>query len=146
MGAAVVMAVSLGFVSALGRTATRPSSIPSKTSKKIIPIRIAPGEMSVHVKGRFTSQNHERWYRMEAKAGQRMIVNLISKSRGMATAGVVRSPSGQQDGQPGGVIYDHILKESGTYTLRAFPHSMASKLIGDYVVEVIILPSYVARP
>jgi hypothetical protein len=145
IGTAMMLTVSLSSAYTTGRAVARSSSVSLKSSDKIIPVRIARGELSVHISGRFTPRNAEHWYRIDAKAGQRMIINLISRSEGMSTAGVVRSPSGEQDGQPGGVIYDHILKESGAYLLRVFPHQMASKLIGDYSAEVIVFPSYMIR-
>lgn len=56
-----------------------------------------------------------------------------------ATRGVVIFPSSQQDGGPGGVIFDGILPETGDYRIRITESSMANEWRGSFTVTIDIV-------
>jgi hypothetical protein len=52
------------------------------------------------------------------------------------TRGVVRFPSGKQDGGPGGVVFDDDLTEMGDYHIRVTESMMAQQWRGPFTLEV----------
>jgi len=69
--------------------------------------------------GRLKSDGHEKSYCVYAHAGQTMKVTVRPLARDMVTRGSVVSPlSHQNDGGPGGVIFDQKLSEEGRYEIR----------------------------
>ncbi|HEX2080125.1 MAG TPA: hypothetical protein VHG08_20660 [Longimicrobium sp.] len=108
------------------------------------PIQFLPGAMSAQVPGHISSMGQQLTYSLQAQAGQFMIVNVISTTPGMGTEGTVQFPGGGGTGQPGPVVMNQTLQQSGTYTIQVGQSQMASNLPqGDLLVEVIILPSSV---
>jgi hypothetical protein len=74
-----------------------------------------------------------------------MIVNIFPAGRdGPGTAGVIISPSGEQDGQPGGLVFNDVLTETGNYTIRVSQRPTDHKFPAEFIVEVIILPDYIS--
>jgi hypothetical protein len=67
--------------------------------------------------GRFSPHDREKAYCVHGRAGQAMKVTITPLSSDMATQGHIVSPSGQQDGGPGGVIFDDKLTEEGRYEI-----------------------------
>jgi hypothetical protein len=67
--------------------------------------------------GRFGPHDREKAYCVHARAGQSMKVTITPLSSDMATQGHIVSPSGQEDGGPGGVIFDAKLTEEGRYKI-----------------------------
>ena len=120
-------------------TTTDPSAAQAAT-----PIQFIQGALSAQVPGHFGGAGGQAVFTVQAEAGQFMIVNVIPQTPGLGTQGTVLFPGGQGTGGPGGVVMNQTLQESGTYTIQAGQHQMASNLPeGDLLVEVIILPSYV---
>lgn len=109
-------------------------------------IRLIRGAISAHTPGRLSSGNgYQAFFVVRAQKEDRMIVNIVPVARGLATGGEVRAPSGRQDGQHGGVIYDHRLVETGDYIIRVARNLMADGSgRGAFVLEVVILPPYLA--
>ncbi len=68
--------------------------------------------------GRLKSDGGEKSYCVFARAGQTMKVTLKPLAPGLVTQGHVVSPSRQDDGGPGGVIFDQKLSEEGRYEIR----------------------------
>jgi len=69
--------------------------------------------------GRLKSDGREKSYCVFARAGQTMKVTVKPMARDLVTRGYVISPlSHQNDGGPGGVIFDQKLSEEGRYEIR----------------------------
>ena len=69
--------------------------------------------------GRLKSDGGEQSYCVYARAGQTMKVTVKPLAPDMVTRGNVISPlSHQNDGGPGGVIFDQKLSEEGRYEIR----------------------------
>ena len=69
--------------------------------------------------GRLKSDGGEKSYCVYARAGQTMKVTVKPLAPDMVTRGNVISPlSHQNDGGPGGVIFDQKLSEEGRYEIR----------------------------
>jgi hypothetical protein len=69
--------------------------------------------------GRLKSDGREKSYCVYARAGQTMKVTVKPLAPDMVTRGNVISPlSHQNDGGPGGVIFDQKLSEKGRYDIR----------------------------
>jgi hypothetical protein len=106
-------------------------------------ITLLDGALSAQAPGEFTQENERTTYTVSANAGETLIVNIIPVTPELAMAGAVAFPGGGQTGGPGGVIVSQVLAESGTCTIQAFQHTMASNLDqGDFVVEVVLLPAW----
>jgi hypothetical protein len=67
--------------------------------------------------GRFKHDPGEKSYCVYAHAGQRMRVTITPLTPDMPTLGHIVFPSGQQDGGPGGVVFDDKLPEEGRYEI-----------------------------
>ncbi|MEZ5429299.1 MAG: hypothetical protein R2747_23830 [Pyrinomonadaceae bacterium] len=111
-----------------------------------IPVRFAPGESAATAEGKFKSYDENVFFTVRAEKDRRMIVRLIPETDGLATAGVVIAPSGANDGQPGGLIFDSVLKESGDYRIRVWQRPADHSFPAKFKVEVIVLPSYLSNP
>jgi hypothetical protein len=108
-------------------------------------IRFMRGAMSAQVRGQLTKdKSMEALYVVSARAGEHMIVNIIPVTRGLLTGGVVTSPSGKQEGQHGGMIFNQELTETGDYTIRVARNLMGTeRLDGSFILEVVVTPSYI---
>jgi hypothetical protein len=71
-----------------------------------------------HQIGRLESDGREKSYCVYARAGQTMKVTVKPLAPDMVTQGHVISPTHQNDGGPGGVIFDQKLSEEGRYEIR----------------------------
>jgi hypothetical protein len=107
-------------------------------------IRFARGAISAQVRGRLTrNKNADATYVLAAKAGDHMIVNIIPLSDGLATSGEVVAPSGRQEGQHGGVVFNSDLTETGDYRIRVARNLMGTERAdGEFILEVVIAPAY----
>lgn len=113
-------------------------------TQQATPIQFLPGAMSAQVPGYITSMGQQLSYSVQAEAGQFMVVNVISLTSGMGTEGSVQFPGGGGTGQPGPLIMNQTLPQSGTYTIQVAQDQMASNMSqGNVMVEVIILPAQV---
>jgi len=68
--------------------------------------------------GRFKSGLGEKSYCVYARAGQTMKVTITPLTTDMPTLGHIVFPSRQEDGGPGGVVFDDKLSEEGRYEIR----------------------------
>ena len=114
----------------------------TRTSPKPTRIKFMRGAISAQVRGRLTSNNNrESFYVVNAQSGDHMIVNIIPITPGFATGGGVTSPSGQGDGQHGGVIFNRDLTETGDYTIGITRNLMATEReSGEFILEIVITP------
>ena len=67
--------------------------------------------------GRFKSGPGEKAYCIYARAGQTMKVTITPLTPDMPTLGHIVFPSRQEDGGPGGVVFDDKLSEEGRYEI-----------------------------
>jgi hypothetical protein len=68
--------------------------------------------------GRFKSGPGEKSYCVYAHAGQTMKVTVTPLTPDMPTLGHIVFPSRQEDGGPGGVVFDDKLPEEGRYEIH----------------------------
>ena len=105
-------------------------------------IKFAIGALSTQVAGQFTPANERVKFLIKAKAGDHMIINVIPLTKSLTMAGTVKTPSGEGDGGPGGIIVNSELTESGDYLIEVFQHTMGSNLTsGKFILEVVITPA-----
>jgi hypothetical protein len=99
-------------------------------------VYFARGATRATVRGYLRGARDEANFVLRAKAGQHMRVEI--RGRG-ATRGMVTFPSGQGDGQPGGVIFDGILPDTGDYGIRVTESSMANPWRGSFTVIIDVI-------
>lgn len=106
-------------------------------------IKFSLGAISAHVAGQFSPANERPTYVIKARAGDHLIVNIIPVTKSLTMGGTIKSPSGQGDGGPGGIIANSDLTESGDYVIEVFQHTMGSNLAsGKFVLEIVITPAW----
>lgn len=98
-------------------------------------IYFARGATRASARGYLRGVNDQALFVLRAKAGQHMRVEISGRG---ATRGVVIFPSGNQDGGPGGVVFDDNLNESGDYRIRVTESSMANAWRGSFTVRIDI--------
>lgn len=121
----VLLVLLVPFLSLVNTSATGP----------VRRIRFKPGATQASVKGRLKGMNDEALFVLSARKGQHMRVEIIGRG---ATRGWVISPSGEEDGQPGGIIFDNQLKETGDYRIRVTESQMADAWKGTFTLKVSI--------
>src|SRR5713226_6815362 len=99
-------------------------------------VYFARGATRATVRGYLRGIRDEANFVLRARAGQHMRVEI--RGRG-ATRGMVTFPSGQGDGQPGGVIFDGILPDTGDYGIRVTESSMANAWRGSFTVIIDVV-------
>ena len=121
-------------------TTTGPASAHTTTTctpgAKAYPIRItfAPGAYSGQASSHLSGINSKKWFVVNANAGQTAVV--VVEGAG-ATAGIVRFPNGETNGQPGGRIFDGNLPVTGDYKIKVMESQMAEAWSGR--VDVVVL-------
>ena len=93
------------------------------------------GASSTRVYGRLFNINDKRYFTLRARAGQHMTVRITGAG---PTRGIVTAPSGATDGQPGGLIYDAILPQTGNYMITVSESSMGTQWVGDFHIDIAI--------
>ncbi|HEV7377759.1 MAG TPA: hypothetical protein VGN95_23790 [Pyrinomonadaceae bacterium] len=121
-----------------------PTTAQRRASSSTTRIKFMPGAISAQVRGQLTKdKNTGAVFVINAKAGEHMIVNIIPLTRGLMTGGDVTSPSGQQDGQHGGLIFNGDLTETGDYTIHVDRNLMGTERPdGSFILEVVITQAY----
>ena len=122
-----------------------PGSVPGRSGpvrspRAIIPqlIEFKDGSKTAQVHGRFVPPRKFATYAIKVEKGQHLFLNVIP-DKGLATAGHIKSPSGKEDGGPGGVIFDGKVEESGEYVITITPHHMAESADeGAFVLEAVL--------
>ena len=99
-------------------------------------VYFARGATRATVRGYLRGAHDEANFVLRAKAGQHMRVEI--RARG-ATRGTVTFPSGQSDGQPGGLIFDGVLPETGDYGISVGESPMADPWRGDITVIIDVV-------
>lgn len=104
-------------------------------AKKVRRIKFKQGATVARVSGSLKGVGDEALFVLHARSGQHMRVNISGAG---ATRGVVTFPSGKADGQPGGLIFDDKLTETGDYRIRVTESSMADEWRGSFILEIEI--------
>ncbi len=99
-------------------------------------VHFARGATRATVRGYLRGARDEANFVLRANAGQHMRVEI--RGRG-ATRGMVTFPSGQGDGQPGGVIFDGVLPDTGDYGIRVTESMMANAWRGSFTVIIDVV-------
>ena len=99
-------------------------------------VYFARGATRATARGYLRGIRDEANFVLRAKAGQHMRVEI--RGRG-ATRGMVTFPSGQGDGQPGGVVFDGILPDTGDYRISVSESSMADPWRGSFTVIIDVV-------
>ena len=111
-------------------------------------IQFKKGQLTTTVEGVIAAKQTENWYQFNANKGQYAVINISNKSgiNEVANVGVLKFPSGAQEGTKGGIVYQGCLPESGKYQLRIARNLMATHGgKAGYYAEIIILPRYASR-
>src|SRR5689334_14115354 len=77
-------------------------------------IAFARGATVARASGYLRGNRDSVWFVLRASAGQHMRVSINARD---ATHGTVIFPTGQQETQPGGVVFDDNLSETGDYKI-----------------------------
>jgi hypothetical protein len=113
------------------------------TSSRPRRITFIPGSVSTQVRGYIPRGQKETFFVLKAKAGDHMIVNIISTTRGFETGGEVMAPSGAVEGRHGGIIFRGHLKETGDFKIRVAANLMAGdRTDGSFILEIVITTSF----
>jgi hypothetical protein len=135
-----INALPLTLALAVGLLLLMPAPTPAqrRASSRTTRVKFMPGAISAQVRGQLV-KNAETFFVVKAQAGQHMLVNIIPLTRGLMTGGIVSSPSGEEDGQHGGLIFNNDLTETGDYKIRVDPNLMGSeRMDGAFILEVVI--------
>ena len=119
----VIVAAS---IAALAQTEARPQRIV-----------FARGATVARASGYLRGHRDSAGFVLRASAGQHMRVEINARD---ATHGTVIYPSGKQDGQPGGLVFNDTIDETGDYKIGVSESPMANGWRGSFTVKVEILP------
>ncbi len=106
-------------------------------------VYFARGATRATARGYLRGIRDEANFVLRARAGQHMRVEI--RGRG-ATRGMVTFPSGQGDGQPGGVIFDGVLPDTGDYGISVTESSMANPWRGSFTLIIDITNEGASEP
>lgn len=106
-------------------------------------IAFARGATVARATGYLRGAHDSAWFALRLGAGQHIRVDISGRG---ATRGVLVFPSGKQDGQPGGVIFDDNIDETGDYKIGVTESTMADAWRGSITVTVEALPRGQANP
>src|SRR5437016_10188324 len=118
-------------------------SASAQTEKAPQRIVFARGATVARASGYLRGIRDSAWFVLRASAGQHMRVEVGAPG---STRGSVISPSGKQDGQPGGVIFDDTIDETGDYKIVVGESNMGEAWRGRFTVKVEILPRGQTNP
>lgn len=107
---------------------------PLNTWAKDQRITFKKGAIQAEVTGHLSGSG-EVCYRAKARAGQHMKVSVQGDG---PTRGTVAAPSGEGEGQPGGMIFDEDLKETGDYRICVEESQMGNRWKGKFVLTLVI--------
>lgn len=115
----------------------------SQTEKAPQRIVFARGATVATARGYLRNHADSAWFVLRAGAGQHMRVEIEG---GKATHGTVIYPSGKQQTQPGGLVFDETIDETGDYKIGVSESPMAEGWRGNFTVKVEILPKGQSSP
>jgi hypothetical protein len=99
-------------------------------------IYFARGATEARATGYLRGHRDEANFVLRAQAGQHMRVDIRAYG---ATRGTVVFPNGQQEGSPGGVIFDGMLPATGDYQISVGESNMADGWKGRFTLVVNVV-------
>jgi hypothetical protein len=124
----------LSFLAALAFVSTVASAQTEKAPRRIT---FARGATIARTSGYLRGIRDKAWFVLRATSGQHMRVEINAPG---SSRGSVVYPSGKQDGQPGGVVFDDMIDETGQYKIVVSESLMGEAWRGRFTVKVEILP------
>lgn len=115
----------------------------AQTEKSPRRITFARGATIARATGYLGGVRDRAWFALRAASGQRMRVEINAPG---STRGSVIYPSGKQDGQPGGVVFDDTIDETGDYKIVVSESLMGEAWCGRFTVKVEVLPRGQSKP
>jgi hypothetical protein len=106
-------------------------------------IVFARGATVARATGYLRGLRDSAWFVLRLGAGQHMRVEIDARG---ATHGTVISPSGKQETQPGGVVFDDNLDETGDYKIGVSESNMGDAWRGKFTLKVEVLPRGQSTP
>jgi hypothetical protein len=101
-------------------------------------IQLKAGRGEVRITDRLTAKNDQVHYVLRGTKGQRLTLTLMGPG---PLSGTVTSPSGKEEGQPGGgVFFDQQLIETGDYRIHISEGSRGEKRTVRFVLRIRIGP------
>src|SRR5947207_11915478 len=100
-------------------------------------ITFARGATIARATGYLRGNRDSAWFVLRASTGQHMRVSISARD---ATHGTVISPTGRPETQPGGVVFDDDLSETGDYKIGVSESPMANAWRGTFAVGGECLP------
>jgi len=97
------------------------------------PIHFQPGHTHARIWGYLRGIHSQALFYFYAHAGRHVRVKITGQG---PTRGTVTYPNGQQNGSPGGVVFDEIVHQTGAYHLRVTESQMGSAWSGPFHVDV----------
>lgn len=122
-------ALALVAITLVAQTSFALADIPERR------IRFKRGATVARVTGHLKGINDEALFVLRARKGQHMRVEITGQG---ATRGFITSPSGEENGAPGGVVFDEDLTETGDYHIRVTESQMAEEWKGTFTLKVTI--------
>jgi len=93
------------------------------------------GAVQAQVTGHLSGIGPQVCYLAKARSGQHMRVEIVGDG---PTRGTVKFPSGEGSGQPGGVIFDEDLSETGDFRICVEESQMADQWNGKFILKLVI--------
>src|SRR5256885_14828554 len=121
------------------------ASLTASAQSERAPQRIvfARGATIARATGYLRGMRDSAWFVLRLGAGQHMRVEIGARG---ATHGTVISPSGKQETQPGAVVFDDDLTETGDYKIGVSESNMGNSWRGSFTLKVEGLPRGQSTP
>src|SRR5437762_11488291 len=121
------------------------ASLTASAQTERAPQRIvfARGATVARATGHLRGNRDSAWFILRASTGQHMRVSINARD---ATHGTVISPTGRQETQPGGIVFDDDLSETGDYKIGVSESNMGNSWRGNFTLKVEVLPRGQSTP
>jgi hypothetical protein len=129
---AAVVVIVAASMAALAQNGARPQRIV-----------FARGATVATARGYLRNHRDSAWFVLRVSAGQHMHVEIDAQN---AAHGTIIYPSGKQETQPGGTVFDDTIDETGDYQIGVSESPMAEGWRGAFTVKVEILPKGQSSP
>lgn len=110
-------------------------SLPAFAGEKARFLPLKNGQTTARTTGTLRGMKDEARFAFDARAGRHLTVTVSGKG---PTRGMVIFPSRRQEGIPGGIIFDGMIRETGRYRVRVTESSMAEEWHGKFTLEIVL--------